>query len=73
MGFYFCVILIVNGLVTIGYYTMDHCYGTLLNDKGKWKMVSDNYAHRHQFEIILNFPGGFSARILSPDSSRLRT
>ena len=50
------MILIVNGLVTIGYYTMDHCYGTFLNDKGHWKMVSDNYAHRHQFEIILNFP-----------------
>lgn len=71
LGFYFCVILIVNGLVTVGYYTMDHCYGTFMNENGKWKMVSDNYRHRHQLEIILNFPGGSPSLPLSPNSPRL--
>lgn len=58
LGFYFCLILIVNGLITVGYYTMDHCYGLFMNESGKWTMKDTIYMHRHQFEIILNFPGG---------------
>ena len=58
LGFYFCVILVVNGLVTVGYYTFDHCYGLFINDHGKWKLHSDEYHHYHQLELILNFPAG---------------
>ena len=38
---------------------MDHCYGVYNNENGKWVMKNTHYINRHQFEIILNFPGGF--------------
>ena len=57
LGFYFVLILIVNGLITVGYYTMDHCYGVVQNKNGKWQLISNCHAHHHQFELILNFPG----------------
>lgn len=37
---------------------MDHCYGVYNNENGKWVMKNTHYINRHQFEIILNFPGG---------------
>jgi len=58
LGFYFCLILVVNGLITVGYYTFDHCYGTLSNNSGKWKLKSTNYDRYHQLELIFNFPAG---------------
>ncbi|KAK8799785.1 hypothetical protein WA588_002609 [Blastocystis sp. NMH] len=56
LGFYFCLILVVNGLITVGYYTFDHCYGLFMNDHGKWSLKSDIYRHYHQLELVLNFP-----------------
>lgn len=64
LGFYFVVILIVNGLITVGYYTMDDCYGVVQNKNGKWQLISDCHAHHHQFELILNFPGGLRTALL---------
>lgn len=43
---------------------MDHCYGLFMNEKGKWVMKDTIYMHRHQFEIILNFPGGHLSSFL---------
>ena len=58
LGFYFCLILVVNGLINVGYYTFDHCYGVLANNNGRWKLKSTNYDRYHQFELIFNFPAG---------------
>ena len=66
LGFYFVLILIVNGLITVGYYTMDHCYGVVQNKNGKWQLISNCHAHHHQFELILNFPGGISPFLRFP-------
>ena len=56
----------MNGLITVGYYTMDHCYGVLQNRNGKWQLISNCHVRHHQFELILNFPGGTSPFPLFP-------
>ena len=71
LGFYFCLILVVNGLITVGYYTFDHCYGLFLNDHGKWSLKSDIYQHYHQLELVLNFPAGALSISVLTSSPRL--
>lgn len=54
--FILSIILVVNGLVSVGYYTMDRCYNTLENHNGEWLLANNTYRRYKQFEIILNFP-----------------